>query len=62
MAETTQPSPDQDLGKGAVEGPPNDESQGNRNAEDALDDQGLPEDCIAIAEDAIGAVGDESQG
>lgn len=62
MTETTRPSPDPDVTKGAVEGPPNTNAQGNRNAEDALDDQGLPEDCVAIAEDAIGANEDETQG
>jgi hypothetical protein len=62
MAETKSPSPDPDLTKGAVEGPPNNDAQGNRNAEDALNDQGLPEDCVAIAEDVIGANADETQG
>ena len=62
MGETKPPSQDQDLSKGAVEGPPHKDSQGNRNAEDALDDQGLPDDCVAIAEDVIGANVDESQG
>ena len=66
MAETQRPSErqteDQDLSKGAVEGPPNKDSQGNRNAEGALDDQGLPDDCVAIAEDVIGANEDDTQG
>jgi hypothetical protein len=62
MTEKTRPAPDPDLTKGAVEGPPNTGSQGNRNAEDALDDQGLPEDCVAIAEDVLGANEDETQG
>ena len=61
MAERT-PSPDPDVSKGAVEGPPSKDSQGNRNAENALDDQGLPEDCVAIAEDVLGANEDETQG
>jgi hypothetical protein len=47
---------------GAVETDrPTDVGQGNRNAP-ALDDQGLPNDPIAICEDAIGANVDESEG
>ena len=53
--------PDQD--KGAVEGDhPTDKQQGNRNAQRALDSNGLPKDRIAIAEDVIGANADETQG
>ncbi len=45
----------QDSHKGAIEGDrPDDEQQGNRNAP-ALDDEGLPLDANAIAEDRIGA-------
>ena len=51
---------DSDLQKGAVEGPP--DGQGNANAQGALDDQGLPYDKNAIAEDVIGANEDETQG
>jgi hypothetical protein len=55
-------APDPDLAKGAIEGPSNDNShQGNRNAP-ALDDQGLPNDEIAIAEDVLGANEDETVG
>jgi hypothetical protein len=47
---------------GAVEGDrATDPQQGNDNA-DALDDQGMPNDKVAIAEDSIGAREDESQG
>lgn len=53
--------PDQD--KGAVEGDrPTDKQQGNRNADRALDANGLPKDRIAIAEDVIGANADNTQG
>lgn len=53
---------DPDLEKGAVEGPPvDDDAQGNRNAP-ALDDEGLPNDEIAIGQDVAGANEDETQG
>ena len=53
--------PDQD--KGAVEGDrPTDRQQGNANADQALDADGLPKDRIAIAEDVIGANADQTQG
>ena len=53
--------PDQD--KGAVEGDrPTDRQQGNNNAADALDSDGLPKNRIAIAEDVIGANADQTQG
>ncbi len=53
---------DQDVHKGAVEGDrPGDEQVGNPNAP-AIDDQGMPDDPVAIAEDAIGANEDQSQG
>jgi len=51
---------DQDLKKGAVEDGPN--TLGNSNAEDALDDSGLPRDEIAIAQDVLGANEDETSG
>ena len=51
---------DQDLRKGAVEDGPH--TLGNTNAEDALDDAGLPRDEIAIAQDVLGANEDETQG
>ena len=53
-------SDDSDLHKGAVEGPP--DGQGNENAQGALDEQGLPRDEVAIAEDVIGANEDQTQG
>jgi hypothetical protein len=53
---------DPDKNKGAVEGDrPEDKQHYNRNAP-ALDEQGLPEDRIAIAEDVIGANVDGSEG
>jgi hypothetical protein len=52
---------DPDLEKGAVEGPPNQDAQGNPNAP-GLDDRGLPNDEVAIAQDVIGANEDETQG
>jgi hypothetical protein len=51
---------DSDLHKGAKDGAP--EGQGNANAEGALDEQGLPSDEVAIAEDVIGANEDGTQG
>jgi hypothetical protein len=50
---------DQDLKKGAIEGPP--DGQGNPNAP-GLDDQGWPNDEVAIAEDVLGANEDQTQG
>jgi hypothetical protein len=51
-------SPDGDMHKGAIE---DDHPCANSNAP-GLDDDGLPNDEIAIAEDAIGAREDGSQG
>jgi hypothetical protein len=60
MAKTTRHDPD--LEKGAREGPPNDDqTQGNRNAP-ALNEDGLPNDEIAIAEDVLGANEDDRAG
>lgn len=57
------PRRDPDTHHGAIEGDrPGDRQQGNRNAPAALNDRGLPDDHIAIAEDVIGANEDESQG
>jgi hypothetical protein len=48
--------------KGAIEGDrPNDEQIGNPHG-DGINDDGLPDDPIATAEDALGAIEDESQG
>jgi hypothetical protein len=57
------PRHDADEHIGAVEGDrvTDPVQQGNPHG-DALDDQGLPEDPIAICEDVIGANVDESQG
>ena len=51
---------DSDLQRGAIEGGP--DGQGNRNAPAALDDEGLPRDEVAIAEDVLGANEDQTQG
>jgi len=53
---------DPDVHKGVIEGDrPTDEQVGNPHG-DGLDEDGLPDDPIAIAEDQIGANEDESQG
>jgi hypothetical protein len=59
-----QPKPtDPDLDKGAVEGDrPTDKQHYNHNAPGSLDDEGLPDDRVAIAEDVIGANVDGSEG
>ena len=51
---------DQDLKKGAVEDGPN--TLGNANAQDSLDEAGLPSDEVAIAQDVLGANEDQTQG
>ena len=50
---------DSDLHKGAIEGPP--DGEGNPNAP-GLDEGGLPNDEVAIAQDVIGANEDQTQG
>ena len=53
---------DPDLEKGATEGAPNDpNAQGNRNAP-ALNEEGWPNDDVAVAEDVLGANEDETEG
>jgi hypothetical protein len=53
---------DQDIHKGAIEGDrPDDEQIGNPHG-DGIDENGLPDDPIATAEDEIGANEDKSQG
>ena len=53
---------DQDIHKGAIEGDrPTDEQIGNPNGT-GVDEEGLPDDPVATAEDEIGANEDESQG
>ena len=49
---------DADIHKGATETP---DGQGNANAP-ALDEEGLPNDEVAIAEDVLGANEDDTQG
>ena len=61
MAQLPRETKDQDLAKGAVEGPPGSRDHGNPNAP-ALDDQGLPNDEVAVAEDVLGANEDDTQG
>ena len=62
MMEPEKPPPDEDDHIGAVEGDrATDPQQGNRNAP-ALNDQGMPDDSVAICEDVIGANVDETQG
>lgn len=51
---------DSDLRKGAIEGLP--DGHGNLNAEGALDENGLPRDDVAIAQDVLGANEDQTQG
>jgi len=53
---------DQDVHKGAVEGDrPTDKQMGNPHG-DGVDENGLPDDPIATAEDRIGAEVDETEG
>jgi len=53
---------DQDVHKGAVEGDrPGDEQIGNPNGT-GVNDEGMPDDPVATAEDVVGANEDESQG
>jgi hypothetical protein len=53
---------DPDVHKGAIEGDrPDDEQMGNPSG-DGLNDDGLPDDPIAIAQDVIGANEDGSEG
>ena len=50
---------DSDIHKGAIEGPP--DGYGNVNAP-ALDEDGWPNDEVAIAQDVLGANEDQTQG
>jgi hypothetical protein len=62
MNQQTPRAYDPDLEKGAIEGPPVDrEVQGNPNAP-GLDENGMPNDEVAIAQDVIGANEDETEG
>jgi hypothetical protein len=59
MDNSTRPTADNDLHKGAREdGRPGPE----RSSHPGLDHDGLPNDPIAIAQDALGAKADRSQG
>jgi hypothetical protein len=57
------PGRDSENHLGAIEGdrPEDSPQEGNRNAP-ALDDEGMPNDPVAICEDAIGANVDKSEG
>jgi hypothetical protein len=56
------PAPDPEGHKGVIEGDrPEDEQIGNPHG-DGIDEDGLPDDPIATAEDALGANEDETQG
>ncbi len=59
MTQPRHPEIDSDLHKGAIEDTP--DSMGNPNAP-ALDENGLPNDEVAIAQDVLGANEDETQG
>ena len=60
MAKKQQDDPD--IHKGAVEGDrPSDEQHFNQQG-DGLDENGLPDDPVAIAEDEVGANVDDTQG
>jgi hypothetical protein len=60
MAKKQQDDPD--IHKGAVEGDkPTDEQHFNPQG-DGIDENGLPDDPVAIAEDEVGANVDETQG
>ena len=62
MAMATKQQDDPDVHKGAIEGDrPNDEQQFNPNG-DGVNDEGLPDDPVATAQDAEGANADETQG
>jgi hypothetical protein len=62
MTKTNKRHADQDAHKGAIEGDrPTDEQMGNPQG-DGIDEQGLPDDPVATAEDQIGANEDKSQG
>jgi hypothetical protein len=59
----TKQQDDPDAHKGAIEGDrPTDAPQYGNPHGDGLNDDGLPDDPIAIAEDQIGANEDDSQG
>jgi hypothetical protein len=55
-------SDDPDAQKGAVEGDQPDQPQNANPHGPGVNDQGLPNDPVGIAEDVLGANEDESQG
>jgi hypothetical protein len=59
---TTKQQDDQDAHKGAIEGDRATDEQNVKSKASALDKDGQPADCDAIAEDAIGARVDKSEG
>ena len=62
MDTETPATPDGDSHMGAVEGDkPTDPQKGNENAQ-AIDDQGMPDDPVAVCEDVLGANVDGSEG
>ncbi len=59
----TKQADDPDVHKGAIEGDrPNDEQNVEPRNKSGVDENGMPNDPVATAEDAIGANEDESQG
>ena len=62
MTPKTASTNDQDIHKGAIEGDrPTDEQMGNPHG-NGVDENGLPDDPVASAQDAIGANEDETEG
>jgi hypothetical protein len=63
MTPTGKKQGDPDTHKGAVEGDrPSDTQQSNRNGDGGVDENGMPNDPVATAEDKIGANVDGSEG
>jgi hypothetical protein len=63
MTETVKTAqPDADVHKGAVEGDRPDDVQSGNPHGDGVDDEGLPDDPVATAEDQLGANEDKTQG
>jgi len=59
----TKQADDQDVHKGAIEGDrPTDEQNVEPRDKSGVDENGMPNNPVATAEDAIGANEDESQG
>jgi len=59
---TTRQQDDQDAHKGAIEGDTPTDEQNVKQKPAALDKNGMPVDCDAIAADALGAQADKAQG